>query len=266
MAREVGRIQALWRYPVKSLRGERLDDAQLTRNGLAGDRAYALRDTASGHVMSAKRWARLLGCGARYPYGPERSPQVVLPDGTAVAMERAAASISDLLGHPVELVRAEPDVMTAYEMAIQTVEDIEAGVDQLAVDTAEIPCLPGTFFDAAPLHLLTDATLAALQAAHPAGCFDARRFRPNVLLHAEAPPGFIESEWEGRLLAIGQGVSVEVLMSAIRCVMTTLPQDDLPRDPASLRTLAQHAGDNAGVYARVVQPGRIRVGDVVTLV
>ncbi|HXQ22567.1 MAG TPA: MOSC N-terminal beta barrel domain-containing protein [Candidatus Acidoferrales bacterium] len=265
MPKEVGRIQALWRYPVKSLRGEHLDEAQLTSNGLAGDRAYGLLDAATGRVMSAKRWARLLELGARYPFGPERPPQLVLPDGTAVAIERAAATVSQFLNHQVALVPAGSDTMASYEMAIQTVDDVEAGVDQLAVDTAEVPCPPGSFFDAAPVHLLTDATLGALQALHPAGRFEARRFRPNLLLHTSATPHFVESEWDGRLLAIGQDASIEVLMGTIRCVMTTLPQDDLPRDAAVLRTVAQHAGGNAGVYARVVQPGRIRVGDVVTL-
>jgi hypothetical protein len=115
------------------------------------------------------------------------------------------------------------------------------------------------------VHVLTDATLAALQAAQPSGCFDARRFRPNLLLQTDAPPGYVESEWPGRILAIGRAASIEVFMSSIRCVMTTLSQDDLPRDPAILRTLTEHAGGNAGVYARVEQPGRICVGDMVTL-
>src|SRR6185369_1343145 len=172
MSDVVGRVEAIWRYPIKSFRGERLDSAEVTANGLAGDRAYALRDKATGRVMSAKRWARLFECGATYPDGPEALPEVSLPDGRRVPLDRAARALSSWLGHEVEVVRATSDTAAQYEIAIQTVDEIEAGVDQLAIDAGDFPCPPGSFFDAAPLHLLTDATLGALRAAYPAGAFD----------------------------------------------------------------------------------------------
>jgi uncharacterized protein YcbX len=265
MAHALGTVQAIWRYPVKSFRGERLERAEVTANGLTGDRAYALRDRATGRVMSGKRWARLFECAATYPDGPSAPPEIALPDGSRVGIERAGAVLSAWLGHDVELARAAPDEAVQYEIAIQTVDDIEAGVDQGTVDAADFPCPPGSFFDAAPLHLLTDATLASLRAAYPEGRFDVRRFRPNVVIETGRALGLVEESWSGRTVALGEQVRASVLMGTIRCVMTTLPQEDLPRDPRILRTIAQHAGGNAGVYATIAAPGMLRVGDRIVL-
>ena len=262
----LGRVSALWRYPVKSFRGEQIDAAEITVGGVAGDRAYAVRDRETGRVLSAKRWARLFECAARYPDGPTSTPEITLPDGTTVPATNAAPALSAWLGRDVELVRAEPGAMSLFEIAIQTVDEIDAGVDQLAIDAADYPCPPGSFFDAAPLHVITTATLATLHALHPAGRFDARRFRPNVVVDTAAATGCIEEGWTGRTLAIGGQVRAGVLMSTIRCVMTTLPQEDLPRDPKILRTVAQSASGNAGIYATVEVRGRVSVGDPLRLV
>src|SRR5712691_4541770 len=131
MADTLGTIQAIWRYPVKSLRGEQVRSAEVTANGLVGDRAYALRDRASGRVMSGKRFARLFECSATYPDGPAAPPEITLADGRRLPLDRAGDALCALLGREVELVRAAADVPAAYEIAIQTLEEIEAGVDQL---------------------------------------------------------------------------------------------------------------------------------------
>jgi MOSC domain-containing protein len=174
--------------------------------------------------------------------------------------------MSAWLDHPVEFVRADPAAPSEYEIAIQTVDEIEAGVDQLTADAAGFPCGPGGFFDAAPLHLLTDATLAALGREHADGRFDVRRFRPNLMIAAGDVTGPVEAGWVGHTVAVGDEARVSVLMTAIRCVMTTLPQEDLPRDPKILRTIAQSHEGNAGVYALVEAPGRVNVGDALKLV
>ncbi|HEY2386768.1 MAG TPA: MOSC N-terminal beta barrel domain-containing protein [Candidatus Binatia bacterium] len=265
MGTRCGRVEEIWRYPIKSFRGERVDSADVTSAGLVGDRAFALRDRATGRVLSGKRFARLFECGATYPHGPAAPPEITLGDGRRVSLDRADETFSAWLGRDVELVRTTSDATAAYEIAIQSIEEIEAGVDQLAIDAGDFPCPPGSFFDAAPLHVLTDATLATLREAYPGGSFDVRRFRPNVLVAAGGAVGRIEEAWSGHTLAIGSDVRASVLMGTIRCVMTTLPQYDLPRDPRILRTLAQEAGGNAGVYATIERPGTIRVGEHVTL-
>jgi hypothetical protein len=265
MGTRCGHVGEIWRYPVKSFRGERIDSAEVGPAGLVGDRAYALRDRATGRVLSGKRFARLFECGATYPEGPAAPPEITLPDGHRVALDRAGETFSAWLGRDVELVRATADAAVSYDIAIQSIEEIEAGVDQLAIDAGDFPCPPGSFFDAAPLHVLTDATLEALREAYPGGRFDVRRFRPNVLVGAGGAVGRVEEGWSGRTLAIGSQVRASVLMGTIRCVMTTLPQYDLPRDPRILRTVAQEAGGNAGVYATIDHPGTIRVGEPLTL-
>src|SRR5262249_47933131 len=114
--------------------------------------------------------------------------------------------------------------------------------------------LAGTFFDLAFLHLLTTATLDRLRELYPQGRFEARRCRPNIVVEAPAgEKGFAENAWIGRTLAIGEEVRLRIAGPCPRCVMTTLAQGDLPKDPGILRTAAQHNAVNVGVYAEVLR-------------
>ena len=99
----------------------------------------------------------------------------------------------------------------------------------------------GTFFDAAVVHLVTTATLDRLRSLYPMGRFEPRRFRPNIIVATGSDAsGFIENDWVGHEIAIGEHVRLRVTMATGRCVMTTLPQGDLPKDSGILRTAAQH--------------------------
>ena len=125
---------------------------------------------------------------------------------------------------------------------------------------------PGTFFDFAAVHVLTTATLGRLQELNPAGRFEVQRFRPNVLVQpANEDPGFIENTWIGRTLALGDVVRLRVDGPCPRCVMTTQPQGDLPKDVGILKTAAQHNEANVGVYATVIQGGPLHRGDSIRL-
>jgi len=132
-------------------------------------------------------------------------------------------------------------------------------------DTVTDFALPeGTFFDCATVHLLTTATLERLRELYPAGRFEVRRFRPNIVV--ETPNGvkdFVENAWIGYTLAIGDEVRLAITGPCPRCVMTTLPQGDLPADPGILRTAAKHNQVNVGVYASVLAGGTIRRGDAI---
>jgi uncharacterized protein YcbX len=124
----------------------------------------------------------------------------------------------------------------------------------------------GTFFDGATIHLLTTATLDHLSELYPQGRFKAQRFRPNIVVElASGEKGFAENAWIGRTLAIGTEVRLNITRPCGRCVMTTLPQGDLPRDPGILRTIAQHNRAKVGVYAVVQRGGTIRQGDRVQI-
>ncbi len=120
----------------------------------------------------------------------------------------------------------------------------------------------GTFFDIGVVHVLTTSTINQLRALYPRGRFEVRRFRPNIVIEAgNGEPGFVENDWVGQTLAIGDVARLSVTEPCPRCVMTTLPQGDLPRDPGILRTAAQHNHVNVGVYAAVLRGGTIRRGD-----
>src|SRR5438067_11547074 len=134
-------------------------------------------------------------------------------------------------------------------------------------DTVTVVELPaGTLFDIAVVHLLTTATIDRLRELYPAGRFEVRRFRPNIVVSTRSEAqGFVENDWIGHTVSIGEEVRLSIAGPCPRCVMITLPQGDLPKDPGILRTAAQHNAVNVGVYASVVSDGTIRRGDPVTL-
>jgi hypothetical protein len=150
--------------------------------------------------------------------------------------------------------------------------------------TAEVPAEiieigagapPGTFVDFAPLHLLTTATLDRIAGLSPRGVADQERYRPNVVIRTTAP-GFAENDWLDRYLAVGDDLILRVIARTPRCAVPTLEHGPLPRDADALRVLARHnrlapvvnadPEPCAGVYAEVLNPGRIHVGDSVFLV
>jgi uncharacterized protein YcbX len=241
MTGAVGSVVSLWRYPVKSMLGEELTSADLTERGVLGDRAHALVDRADGQVASAKdtrKWPGLFDLRAAFVEPPRVGAslppvRIALADGTIVSTDQPEhhALLSRALGREVRLERAE-----------------------------------GTFFDAAMIHLLTRATLDKLHELYPAGRFEVPRFRPNLVVDTgDDARGFVEESWVGRTIAVGEEVLLRITGPCSRCVMTTLPQTDLPRDPGILRAAAQHNHGNVGVYASVIRPGQVRRGDLVRL-
>lgn len=260
----VGVVERLRRYPVKSMLGEELRTAGVSARGIDGDRCRALVDVASGRVVSAKNprlWAGMLGCTAVLTAD---GVAVTGPDGRAVG-ER---ELSELLGRSVRLVD-EPPPGAMLERAVPEevlAHGIEAEV-AVTVNGLGRAAPGGTFFDFAPLHLLTTSTLDAVPV-------EAERYRPNLVIRTEGE-GFVENAWVGRELGIGPEVRVRVVVPTPRCAVPTLAHGELPRDTAALRTLAERnrlvpmegmaALPCAGVYAQVVEPGAVRVGDVVEL-
>ena len=264
----LGSIVSLWRYPVKSMLGEELNAAEVTTAGLRGDRAYALVDSSDGKVVSAKnprKWPHLFDCRAVLADIPAaavgKSPpvRITLPDGTIVKSEQPDLDqvFSKMLKREVKL-SALPAARTTT--AEEFWPDIE-GLDHR--DTVTDFGLPeGTFFDCALVHLLTTATLDRLRALYPQGRFEVRRFRPNFVVET-GDKDFVENAWIGQVLALGDSVRLSVTGPCARCVMTTLPQADLPQDTGILRTAAQHNRANVGVYASVLQGGNVHRGDSV---
>ncbi len=269
--RIVGSVVSLWRYPVKSMLGEEVNASDVTTRGLLGDRVYALIDSSDGKVASAKnprKWPTLFEFRAALADTPRPGTKmppvrITLPDGTIVHSEQPDVHqiLSRVLNHEVRL-SALPDLPAAT--AEEYWPDIE-GLDHR--DTVTDFSLPeGTFFDCAFAHLLTTATLDRLRDLYPQGRFEARRFRPNIVVETgNGEKDFVEDAWIGQTLAIGSAVRLSITGPCPRCVMTTLPQGDLPRDTGILRTAARHNRANVGVYASVLHGGRICRGDSVAL-
>jgi uncharacterized protein len=265
---ELGSVVSLWRYPVKSMMGEELNATEVTERGLLGDRAYALVDSSDGKVATAKnprKWPRLFDFRATF-IEPARAAakvppvRIALPDGTTVTSDQGDLNqiLAKALNREVTLGAAQCEPVNAEEYW----PDME-GLDHR--DTVTDFTLPeGTFFDCAMVHLLTTATLDRLRELYPQGRFEARRFRPNIVVQlASAEKSFAENAWVGHTLDIGTAVRLNITRPCGRCVMTTLAQGDLSRDPGILRTAAQHNEVNVGVYAAVARGGTIRRGDPV---
>lgn len=231
-----GRVAALWRYPVSSLGGERLEACAVDATGLAGDREWGLADRDSGETAfpeSKRRWrpapqirASSTGNGLRLDF----------PDGSSLPAEAAGDALAAHFGFAVTLRRH--------------------GADAAEAATAG-PLKPR--YERHPIHILTTASLAALQAILPDSAIDVRRFRPNLVLDLPGAEGFVETGWIGRLVAIGD-VRIRVVDPCVRCAFTTLAQGGLPLDPAVLMAVTKRNATHLGVLCTVEAPGEIRVG------
>lgn len=290
----VGAVARLWMFPVKSMRGEQIEQGEFTDRGLVGDRAYALLDADTGKVVSAKNvrlFPDLFGCRAAFVEPPglngELPPvRISLPDGRSVSSDSSDIDgvLSAFFQRDVTLARAAPEDFTIdqYHPDVEdadpagyrdTVVEQKLGSAFFAEAGLSSPVPVGSFFDLFPVSVLSTSTLDRLSELQPDVSFDERRFRMNVIVASEEE-GFVENNWVGRELAIGDAVRLHVALPDPRCVMTTLAQDELPQDTDVLRALVQHnrvqVGDAgrfpcAGVYAVVQAPGTVRSGDHVSL-
>jgi uncharacterized protein YcbX len=245
-----GLVAGIWRHPVKSMQGEGIDADELTAMGLANDRAWGV--VADGQVLSAKREPMLLQGAALLRDG---QPVITLPDGSELVGtgEETDAALSAWLGRPVRLAAAV-DEAAGYQMNVNAEDDSSPIID--------LPCPPGTYFDALPVHVLTTASLRAMTGRYSDGAWDVRRFRPTVLVEVDGDD-FAEDEWIGQIVRVGEAALL-VVAPTVRCVMTTRAQPGgLERDLDIVKTINHDHQSNLGVYAAVAQPGAIAVGDAV---
>lgn len=275
-----GTVAELWRYPVKSMLGERVDAVEVTEHGLTGDRAFALIDDETGKVCSAKRhdlWGDLFRFSSRLISERPRIAHITFPDRSVATTADADVSrrLSEVFGRAVTLSETVPP-----EAKIEEIWDESKGKrmygprvgehdgDTVIEVTASFAA-PGDFFDFSAIHLLTTNTVAEFGRLESASVFDVRRFRPNIVVEVPDSDGFVENGWKS--IRVGE-LQLNVLMPVPRCVMTTLPQSELPKDTGVLRATARHnmieAGPLgpmpcAGVYASVAAHGPVSVGDAV---
>jgi uncharacterized protein YcbX len=226
---EVGRIAALWRYPVKSMAAEPLDAVEVSWDGLAGDRRWAF--VQDRLVRSNFPWMTIRERSDMWHF----RPRFTEPDRP----EQSPTRVRTPAGQEIDVT----DPALAAELG--------GGVRPIKQNR-------GTF-DAMPLSLITTRTIAEL-GAHAGLDLDPRRFRPNLLVESDAR----EHEWVGATLRVG-GMAMRVDQRDSRCVIVNVDPETSQRDPRVLKTVAKASDNCAGVYGSVVEPGHVAVGDPVTL-
>lgn len=276
MSDQIGTVASLHRFPVKSMQGDAPSSVEVDGNGIVGDRTWALRDTETGKLISAKRprlWRSMLDCDAT---GSGDDVTVTLPSGETFGIADAGLplALEALFGRSVAVEASTGPMQGTYESDWPEIEGISLAGEM------EFPTnLTGdgtSFVDLGILHVLTTTSMASLASANSDVTVDHRRFRPSILLDTPDLAAYPENDWNERTLTIGSGEDAVVISlgePAPRCVMTTVEQGDLPREPAVLQTIAAEnkltnpLGTFAclGCYAGVETGGTITVGDPVTL-
>ena len=225
-----GTVKRLWRYPVKSFLGESATELSIDRRGVVGDRWYAISNSLGkfGSGKNTRRFRKIEGLFDFQAKYEDDNLLITFPDGRILAGEdpNLNRELSSTLGQPVTLV-------------------LEKNISH---------------FDADSLHLVTTASLKWLRNLLPKSAIDERRFRPNLLIDTPGK-GFVEHSWVGKKLLIGQELEVEITSLTERCIMTSMAQEELECDRNIAKTISNNSQHNFGVYAKVVKPGIIRIGD-----
>lgn len=267
---QIGMVEAIMRYPVKSMVGESIKSSFIMKRGLLGDRAFALIDQTTNKIVSAKnpkKWPDIFFYSAKYVTEPSMENltdiQITFPDNTCY--DSTCNDINKILSSSLK-----------HEVVLSSVVPMEVQLEECFADIEEIQQKDnvidaqmsiGTFFDLGDIHLLTTATLEQFKTQNPSSNFHINRFRPNILIRTEKNiSGFIENSWIGKKIAIGNEVILKINQACPRCVMTTLEQSNFPKDLNILKTIIKNNNGNTGVYADVIQIGTIKVNDVIRII
>ncbi len=271
------KVSQLWSYPVKSMVGESVSQVELSPLGIIGDRHWAIRDRERGGIRGAKKIGDLMKFTARRVGD---AVEITLPNGAIVSSVDADIDdvLSAALNHPVSLdalpadnnpehFRRGPgdsdDPMTELRSIFGRTED--EPLPNFAVfppEIAEFESPPGTHYDCWPLMIMTTSAMTALHTALPDSVIDVRRFRPSMVVET-SEIGHVEFGWKGKTARIGTAM-VEFLDPCPRCVMVTREVNaEIGQDRDILRHIVRDLDQNLGIYARILEPGVVSVGDSV---
>jgi uncharacterized protein YcbX len=292
----IGQVAALWRYPVKSLGGEQLEQIDISARGVHGDRLWAVRDLERDVTATARRIPALLGATARYAHpigadaGPGNVPEVEIsfPDGSVRSSSDPDVhrKLSELADRDVRLTALPPaDDTSLHKLSKDERENMSIAAlrkdfgiaegekfpDVSMFRVTDLTLLgrystpPGMFVDLAPVHVMTRTSLATIGAELGGDDVDVRRFRPNILLTLTDPIDELpESQWTGGRLSLG-GAVLAVTMPTIRCVVPSRAQPGIEVDRRITKAVATRAGRCLGTYCWVNVGGAVSVGDEATL-
>lgn len=285
-------VTQIWRYPVKSMGGEQLAQAAVSKNGIELDRGWAVWDEKVGTIRGARYIPRLLMCSARYlpdtKAGFVPHVEITLPDGDTVNSDdpSAARRLSDAVGRAVHLIPLRPehesdhlrhvegwmetgDITSEMRMLFgltpdEPMPDMTAMPADMMSKLLEYVAPPGTFFDAYPIDVVTMSSVRQLQRLLPEADLDLRRFRPNLVLDdGTDSAGVVERDWVGRRLRIGREALLSVTMECPRCTMVAAAQPGIARDSTITRTLVREMRQMMSVYCEVATSGLVSTGDPV---
>jgi len=254
----VGKVDSLWRYPVKSMRGEELDEAFAGFSGVYGDRLFAFKSSASPKgfpYLTAREQQRLLQYRPHFRDPDKAARPINLAEAESMGANPVSADPSELM---VDVETPDGRTLAIDDPALTDV--VRADIDQkhqltlMRSERALTDCRPVSIFSLQSARQLAEETGTSL---------DKRRFRANVYVDLTSAQGFGENEFVGRSLRIGPKVVVTILERDPRCVMITLDPDTGEKTPAILKKVAQAHEGMAGVYGAVMVEGMLHKGDSV---
>ena len=255
---------------MKSMMGEEMNACDITEKGLLGDRVYGLIDAETGKLADAKNpkiWPSMFHYRASFTAPVELSKsipsvRITFPNGQFV--ESGESDVNSRLSQSFQrsVTIASPS-SSAVEFEGYIPEEKKELDNRGTIFSRQAQ--EDTFFDIAMVHIITTSTIEMLRKLAPESRIEPRRFRPNLILDIPGAEGFVEQQWIDKTLSLGDHVQLKIIQPTQRCIMTTLAQGDLPRDPNVLRTLAKQNNGNFGVYAQVIKTGQVKIGDQVAI-
>lgn len=277
------RVDQIWSYPVKSMVGGTVPSAELSMLGIVGDRRWAVRDLERGGIRGAKQLGGLMTLTARDVPDANGDVEIEFPDGRTMSSSSpdVDAALSTHLGSPVRLEALHPaDDLDHYRRGAPASDDIMVELRNVfgreeseplpdfsvfPPEVMEFESPPGTYHDCWPLMIMSTSSLSAMSDALPGSIIDVRRFRPSIVIDTSDVAGHPEFTWAGRKARLG-GTVIAFESACPRCVMVTRAVADLPEDRNILRHIVRDLDQNVGVYARVVEPGSVSVGDELSFI
>src|SRR5882762_539142 len=254
----IGKVHSLWRYPVKSMRGEELDEAFAGFSGVYGDRLFAFRSSASPKgfpYFTAREQRSRLQYGPRFRFPDKAARPINLTEAESMGANPLSADVSELI---VDI--ETPDGKTLAIDDPDLIDMLRADIDQkhqltlMQSQRAMTDCRPVSIFSLQSARQLAEETGVRV---------DKRRFRANIYVDLTSAEGFAENELVGRSVKIGPKVVLSILERDPRCVIITLDPDTGEQAPAILKKVAQAHDGMAGVYGAVLAEGMLHKGDSV---
>lgn len=279
----VGSVKEVWRYPVKSMQGEQVTQCDVTKQGVVGDRGWAIKDNDADEIRGVRKIPKLLHCQAAYVHEPVRGGvpvvNIATPNGEMLKAGGAECEeqLSTYLKRPVSVWPLQPTwnlkhyrlkaLATSKDLRNQfgtdTTPDISSISLKLMLELAVFATPLGRYYDCYPLHILTTSSLNTMAEYEAKGDFNARRFRPNFLIETEEDQqGLAEFDWVGGILVIGETL-IKIETRTVRCSMPAQPQCGLEKSAPVVKAMVNHTDRHLGVYATVIKDGIVKQGDSV---